>query len=506
MINNSRKGENEVKKKMAVFLIIAALGVGAAAFFSGANQNKKENDIKEVIVQSANTEEILQSVSAEGEVEITNEEEIYVSKSMRVDEVFVEENDTVKKGDKLLSFDPEQRNEIMRSIKTAKLKIREQKLSIEEYNFPVSTLEIDNAERDIADLLVEAKKYEEMMKLATLEKATLKIEHENNIEEYDVNQKLFELEGISLTELNESEEIKNSSAKNIELNDWEIKEYKIDLINIREKIKLAERTLADAKQTYEETILKNKNNIERAELTIEEYELEIESLKESLEKTVEYVVSPVNGTVTEVNAEENFLVNLEDSLMKISDINSQVITANVSSYDINKVQIGQDVRISSSSFEENEYIIGKVESISSLATTETGSGYEDVVVEVEIAFDSENTKLRPGYSVDLDIIIFNKDKTVTIPSFAVNKNKKGETYVMVLSNDNTVVEKIIEIGIKNTTRIEALNLNGREKIVMNSLGLRNGDKVKVVDKIISKVGEAPENNGGPGDGGGGPRQ
>lgn len=479
-----------MKKKLAILLIIAAIGGAAAIGFGGSAKNNT-SELKEVIVKPAEKGTVIASVVAEGSVEVKNEESIYVSKSMRIDEVLFEEDDVVNIGDKLITFDPEERNDLIREIQVYELKIEEEKLNLEEEKFEISTLSIDTAKRDIEELEVEISKYEEDIKIAQVEKTVLEKELENAQLEYEINEKLFKVEGISLTEFNTYEEAKDNLEKDLESKNWEIAEYGIDLKEAEKNLVLANKTLANEELTYKQDLITQKNDIRRSELTIKEYEIEIETLKEELEKTVEYVLSPVEGTITEVNAEENFKVNLEESLMTISDINSQIITATVSSYDINKVEIGQKVNITCDALADGAIIEGSVESISSLATTDSGSGYEDIVVEVEISFDSETSGLKPGYDVDVAIVTGTKDNAVTIPSFALN-TKKGRKFVYILGEDNTVRRQQVEVGIETSTTVEVLNLNGNEKIIMNGSNLNDGEEVKVVDRMLSDV---PEKKG-----------
>ena len=182
-----------------------------------------------LVIKTAEKGSLRQTVFAEGNVEIKNEEDIYVSKAIRVDKVYFEENDTVKKGDMLISFYPEERNELKRNILLNELKIELEKLLIEENSFLVSNISIENAKRNIEEIKSNIIKLNEKIRIAKFEKTTLERELANRIEEYEINKKLFELEGVSFIEVNNSEEAKDTVMENIELKNWALKEYKLDL-------------------------------------------------------------------------------------------------------------------------------------------------------------------------------------------------------------------------------------------------------------------------------------
>lgn len=482
-------------KKIVILIVVIIL---ALSIFLGTKKEKTA-EIKEVVLKEVVLGTLNKTIKADGLVEIKNEEKIYVSRSMRIDDVYFDEDDEVKKGDVLIRFDDEDRNNLIRQIKIKKIEIKNLNYNLSEYKFPVSDIEIKQKRSEIDEMNTLIKKYNNNKIIAKINQKNLAIELTNLNKEVLVKKKLYAIEGVSETELDEVLLSKNKLEQNISQKDWEIEEYDIDISEGKRKLTVLEEEINEINKNYNENLEKQKNNIEITKNQIENIKLEIESLEEDLNKTVETVTSPVTGTIINVNAEKNFKVNLEESLMTIADTSSQVITASISSSDIRYIQKGQKVFIYSDSLNSNEKIIGKVSKISSIAKTESGNGYEDIVIEIEITFDNKLNKLKPGYSVDVEVIIKTKNNTLIIPSFALQNEEKS--YFVLIIDKNNIVKKInVKKGLSAGKTIEVFGLSKGDNVIMNALAVKVGDKVKVVDSIKSKVSKKSGKEGGQGGG------
>ena len=472
-------------KKIVIVSLISVLILGGIVYIKKDKKDKNAN-IKEVVVKEIKITDIKDVVKVDGTVEVKNEELIYLSKTQRVDEVFVEEGDEVKKGDLLANFDIDERNSIFRNIKLKNLEIKNEESSLREYEFEISDIGIDRNQRKLEEIEVAITKIDENLKIAKLEKENLELDLKSKNEDYLLKKKIFDINGISEKELNDTLIVKNSKEKDLEKKEWEIRESNINLVDLKKEKKVILKEVEEEKTKYKEEIIKNRNSIERTKIKIEKIRLEIEELKNELSKTYENIKSPVDGTVIEVNAEKNFRINLENSIFKIADINSQIITANINSRDIKKIKLGQKVKITSESIENRKKIRGKIVKISSIAKEESGSGYTDVVIPVEIEFESSESGLKPGYSVDLEIVISKKEQVKTIQNFALHKSK-GKKYILIVDENNIVEKRFVEIGMEADNVVEVLNVDEGERVIMNGNGLESGEVVKVVEKIEIKL-------------------
>ncbi len=473
-----------MKKK--IFIISAVLILIAGTGFIINSKKSKKAEAKEVIVKSVEIGNFTDSIDVEGDIEIKNQKDIYISKSQRVVDVLVEEGDEVKKGAVLITFDPDERSEIEREIKAKEIEIEKEKINIKNYSLKISNLSVTTKEKDREKLKSENKRYEEKLKVLKIEKESLERELKSKKRDFETKQKLYEAKAISQSELDDSENSLKSLEKDIDKKSLEISENKLDAEENKRELLLKESEIADSKDSYKKEITLQKNNIELAKNSIATKQLDIENLKTDLKKTVKNVVSPVNGTVVTVEAEPNFKVNLEKSLMTIADINSQIIKANILSSDIKNVKIGQKVIINSETMKKNRKIEGIVSKIATIATADEGNGYSDIVVEIEIEFDAKKSGLKPGYKVNCEIIVNEKPNTAYISQLAIQK-EKNKKYIMIIENSQTAKKLYVETGIENDKDIEIKNVSKDIKVIMNSKDLKDGEKVKVVDKIKGDV-------------------
>jgi len=479
-----------------ITLIIILMGIGMVFYYK---QGNKEAEIVEVVIKNPRTGSISESVETAGEVKIKNEEAIYISKNQRVTKVYVDEGDEVKKGDILISFDPDEKKEIERNIEKKNIEIKNYQMDLEEKRFKVSDINILSKKRELEKIDIQMYRTKDDMKIANIELENIKIELENAKKDFKVKEKLFKIEGISIEEYNSIQEKKLNLEKELESKISQIESFKVDLEEDEKNKELIVKEYDDLKNKYEESLVQQKNNIEKMNNNIKVLKLEIESLEKDLNDTFENIKSTVDGTVISVNAEENFKVNTENSLMTIADINSQYISAEITAEEIKDIKVNQFVKITSDTLGDDDYYKGKVTKIDSIATTESGSGYTDVVVGIEVEFNEEKSLLKPGYEVNLEIISKEKEQVMIIPKFAVISSEKS-SYVMLLGEGNIVSKKEIKIGISTDIKVEVLNLNKEDKIIMNSTKLKEGQIVKLVDKIVSDVPEYKEKEEGAGGG------
>lgn len=479
-----------MKKKLVIFILILILISGGCYYY---NKNSGKNDeIKNVVIEKTKIGNIKKSIKSEGTVEIKNEVDIFISRAQRVNKVLVEEGDIVKKGDVLITFDKQEINDIKRKIEKTKIDIENEKLNLKEYEFIVSDIDIKNKLREIESAQVDIDRYNGNQKILEIELSKLNLELENKEYDYNVKKELFEIEAISITEKNSSEEAKTGIAKDIENKKWEIEKNRIDIDEKMKQLELYEKQYNELVKKNKESNISRENNILKSKNKIKLLELDIDTLEDDLRNTFEQVLSPVDGTVIEVYAENNFRVNLEKSLMTVADINSQLIKADISSYEIKDIRVGQEVTITSEALEKDKKIKGIIKKISSIAKSETGSGYKDVVVGIEIEYDANNSGLIPGYEVDINILIEEKKDIISIPLFSIIEEKKKK-FVYIVNKDNTVIKKEIESGMSNDSKTEVIGLNEGENVIINTNGISEGEKVKIVDKIVSKVKSSNKN-------------
>jgi len=134
---------------------------------------------------------------------------------------------------------------------------------------------------------------------------------------------------------------KNETLRKIQIKSLEVQQKKRDLRNASELFKVGGAS---------------KVSIDDARIALETAQLELSTLQEDLSLIKNEIVSPVDGVITEMTADENYRVNTETTLFKVSDIKNMKVEVSLSDSQIKNVAVGQRVEITSDSLPDGEKV------------------------------------------------------------------------------------------------------------------------------------------------------
>jgi RND family efflux transporter MFP subunit len=205
------------------------------------------------------------------------------------------------------------------------------------------------------------------------------------------------------------------------------------------------------------------------ELSIKQKELDLEQAKKKLEDLRDdlndyYIIAPLSGILSKFKIKKGDLVVVNQSVGTIIT-NQKIAKISLNEVDVAKVKIGHKVILTFDAFPDLK-LEGRVFEISPVGVEDQGV----VSYDVKISIGKENKEIKPGMSVNGEIIIDKKDNVLLIPTSAVKSDKKGE-YVLVIKNFNTqekeiekpiqisqelIDKKYIKTGISNDEFVEVL--------------------------------------------------
>ena len=183
------------------------------------------------------------------------------------------------------------------------------------------------------------------------------------------------------------------------------------------------------------------------------------------------ITSPITGTVVEKTVKTGDNVgtssNSNNTLCIIYDLSYLQMTLNIDELDIDNVEVGQTVNITSDA-KEGQTFTGVVTKVSVVGTTSGGTTTYPVTVRID---DTEG--LRPGMNVDAEIVLSSADDVLAIPSLAVNR---GNTVLITADSPSAAnaldqeapdgyVYVQVETGVSDDSYIEVTS------------GLQEGDTV-----------------------------
>lgn len=256
------------------------------------------------------------------------------------------------------------------------------------------------------------------------------------------------------------------------------KQLKLDLEkaerNYDEKKHEAPRIAEEAKLEYELAQLNFEAKLDQLRADVEKAEVEVQRAtdkvnlaKRELEQMT--INAPIPGLVVYLDVWKGGSmgkVQEGDSpwpgqgLINLPDLSEMLVKTMVSEVDANKVDTGQEVRVTLDAFPEVQYT-GKVIKKSTLARRKDYNSKINVFdVEVEIVDHDDNFK--PGMSASAEIIVDEIPEVIYVPLEAVFE-KEGRTLVYLKNKD----EREVQVGRKNDMAIEIVEgLDGDEEVCL----------------------------------------
>jgi membrane fusion protein (multidrug efflux system) len=166
-------------------------------------------------------------------------------------------------------------------------------------------------------------------------------------------------------------------------------------------------------------------------------------------------------------------VMVNQKMVELMDYNKLYAEVYYPSQDLNRIKIGQPLRITHYSL-TNDTLWGEVTQVAPTLSPETRS------FEASILVDNEQHLLRPGMFVKVETIVAQKDSVVVIPKEIILSRRRGKTVFIV--DKGAAFERVIRTGLENANEVEVLEgLNKGDRLVIKGFEtLRNQSKIKIV--------------------------
>ena len=497
---------------MIMLLIAGVSGVYAKDFFSSSNKTQTILPSTSMVEKG----DLSKRVTASGTTVAADPVSIFIELSQEVDEVFAEVGDKVNEGDLLVTYDIEDtQRELNDKLAEANATVENAKISLSELSAPAEGAEllelqsqVVNAEKSIEDIKSQIDSYDIKISQAQTDVDNAKKTVDNYAEllivggisqqEYDNAEQSYQK---ALDTLTQTENDKTTTELSLQTAELSLQKAKLNLENGQNK-------------TNDVTTA---NSIKKQQNTLETAQRNVSSIQYNISKLTSATYSPISGTVIESNAVEGQMLTDSTVMMKIADLSNLDVEAYVSEYDIAQIKIGQKVEMTSDGI-ENKIYTGTVTKIEPTASTQSTMSGSETVVPIVVHMDNPDELMKPGFSLDLEIIVEDLSDVVFVPLSAVGKQKDGNYYVYKV-NENGVLQKTdVTLGSTNDTNavIES-GINIGEKVITSPTeemadGANLNDfattveqkKTEQNDSILNNMGGGMPSGGGMPNGGGMP--
>lgn len=396
-----------MNKKIVGIVIIVTL-IGIIGFYM-ANRNKVVQVDAAIAVEGS----IEKYVEELGIVKAKNQGDIYASTSGTVKEILVDIGDEVKKGDVLVKLDDMQISKEIQGLETERSAI------LAQYNEAKETVDIESI-----------KKLELTVK--DMERRTRRAEETANN-----SQRLYEAGAIS------HEEYKNA-LDNLELEKSNLEKIKLDLELMNKPV--------------------SKNITAQYEARLKQIDIQKEKLKDlSRDFTI---TSNIDGIVLRKTIEEGSYIQPGMDIMEIGNVEELYIESDILVDDIAYVQEGARVKISNKNLGlvDLEGVVKKIYPYAFTKVSDLGVEQRRVKVDIEIKDSIKN--IRPGYDLDIKIVVDSKDNTILIPKDSIF-DMEGKHFVFV-NTDNKAELREVKKGLESQRQVEVISGLKKGEVVILS--------------------------------------
>lgn len=186
-----------------------------------------------------------------------------------------------------------------------------------------------------------------------------------------------------------------------------------------DQTKLKVDELAAQYEAAEHTLKSAQLNLQVMQHNLEAADARIDQARETLSYTT--IVSPIDGVVTRINAEVGEMVitgtmnNPGTVIMEVGDLSAMLVVAQVDEADVGKLKVGQKATVHVDAYPDNEFK-GVVDSIA-LAHDMTYTRTKYYRTEILLEATSEN--LHSGLTANVDIETCNHTDVLKLPTQAV---------------------------------------------------------------------------------------
>ena len=236
--------------------------------------------------------------------------------------------------------------------------------------------------------------------------------------------------------------------------------------SVDSKINIAENTVKSAegalKQAQDQLALKTAkpgySEISLYTAQVQEARASVELIESQISDSI--LTAPQSGMITEINGEIGETITSAVNFISIIASENFEIKTNISEVDIAKIKIDDKVEITFDALGPDKKFAGLVTGIDPAQTEISGVIYYKTTT----IFTGDSEIIKPGMTVNLDIVTAQKDNSIIIP-FQALKEKNSQKYVQVLE-DKILRDVFVEVGLRGDINIEILSgLTGGEEVV-----------------------------------------
>lgn len=341
----------------------------------------------------------------------------------------------------------------------------------------LATLETDSIEDEIAIL----------SKQIQLDEMRNNTSFQGSDRNYSVNETMqlaLDSANLAYEESLRQESIKEELFKNGAISREELNHAKLARENAYTQVENAKVALE--KSNHDMNIAKESTNLSKMQLDQKIQTLEDLKIKSPIDGVVTRVYARIGRTARDT--EEN------KPMFIVEDISEKYLKVDIGEYNIDEINIGQDVLITAEVLGEDS-IKGQINSISPTGEEES-HGSTNRVVPVTIKIGEDDGRLLSGVSAKAQILIDEEKNALYVPFDAIGYDKDG-AYIYEVKGDSTLHKIQVQVGLESnlTSQIISEELEEGMNVVLSpSENMTDGMKITVKTSEEDSSAENPAAN------------
>ena len=214
---------------------------------------------------------------------------------------------------------------------------------------------------------------------------------------------------------------------------------------------------------------------------IESAQKEVDVGESELKKT--FLYSPMDGVMGTRDIDPGEYITPQTKLGNMFDIKGVYVEAGVIEKDINKVKLGQKVKVTVDAYSGKEFE-GEVDNIPSLVEAKART------LPCKVKLDNSDGLLKPGMFARCEICVFESENALMMPASGLFDSDGDGTAdsAFVIDEENTAHMKHVEIGYLTTEKAEIKDglSEGEIVVVETAKKLEDATKVEVIETVAGK--------------------
>jgi HlyD family secretion protein len=197
------------------------------------------------------------------------------------------------------------------------------------------------------------------------------------------------------------------------------------------------------------------------------------------------IIAQISGTVLQIPIREGDQViqsnnfNAGTTIATVADMSKMIFEGKVDESEVGKLEEGKDISVVLGAINEQEFP-AKLTFVAPKGIEENGAVQFTIKADVEV---EQSTRIRAGYSANAEIEIESKDSILCIKEALLQFNRITEKpFVEMLKDDGNFKKVNVELGLSDGINVEITD------------GVKEGDKIKVWNKVKEEEEETEEDN------------